>query len=199
MNKPLRNLYLLSAVFVSIGLTNCSDAGSSAPTPGEWRGDQAAFHLENDLLTGWWLQGMYCEADAGAPTCLATPIGVPTASAELDNNGFVLSLGDLTLQGTFVTQERVEGVWLMDAPGCCTASGDWSAVLIEALPEPVVVPGDAPTDPTQTITDPGQPKGDVCELWAQDRIDLAEPAWLGGTSECDAGDIDDDGRARALD
>jgi uncharacterized protein YkwD len=197
---PNLRSHTLLAVGLLCGVAGCTDASDSrAPIQGEWLGDQAGFHLENERLDGWWLQGMYCEVDDGPSSCLATPTGVPTASAALVDDTFVLHLGDLTLSGSFLTREQVEGTWFIDAPGCCSANGVWSAVLIEALPEPVVLPDDEdPGDLTHTVTPTPSVPEDVCAHWSQERADLTEPNWQGNAVGCDEGEIDEDARARVL-
>jgi uncharacterized protein YkwD len=192
--------HLLLAMGVTVAAASCADASPSAsPIAGEWRGEQVAFHLEEGVLSGWWLQGMYCEATVGASSCLAAPSGIASASATLVDGTFSLNLADLTVTGTFLSQEAVEGTWSIQAPDCCSASGPWSATLDEALPAPVELPD--PVSPVGTVTAVTQSTRtaeEVCALWVEERGHLTEPTWQGGVAACEPGDIDVNGRARVL-
>ncbi|MDP6946259.1 MAG: hypothetical protein QF464_19075, partial [Myxococcota bacterium] len=95
------------------------------PTQGEWLGEQVGFHLEDGQLSAWWVQGMYCEgADlsaVGGSTCVRVPTGISTSEAQLQGSSFTAAFGDLTLHGTFVSPEAVEGSWSLSSDNCCTA------------------------------------------------------------------------------
>lgn len=53
----------------------------------------------------------------------------------------------------------------------------------------------AGTDDSGTETDP---RAAVCARWEAAREDTREASWSGNVSSCDAGDLDDEGRGRAL-
>ncbi len=191
-------------------LSGCGSGSalSEGPVQGAWRGDQAAFQLEAGVLSGWWLQGMYCEGSSPSP-CLALPTGVPSASTELDGDAFTLTLGPFNLEGRFVTSERVEGQWSIEDPECCSSTGPWAAVLVEALPTPTPEldaheadaqgedSGEAPLTPLPTPSAPTN-EAEVCALWESERSDLREATWSGNSSTCDISDIDAEARERVL-
>jgi uncharacterized protein YkwD len=182
---------------------SCSD---SAPTPteGDWRGEQAGFHLEGGVMSAWWVQGMYCEgADlsaVGGQTCVRVPSGTAGASVPVLGASFAANFGDLSVAGTFVSGQRVEGTWSLSAESCCSEQGLWSAELYAALPKPINEPDAGTTD--DGTTPPDRPSTlssaeAVCARWNSDRAELEEPTWSGG-GDCDPGDIDAEGRARVL-
>jgi len=83
----------------------------------------------------------------------------------------------------------------------------WSAIAMLACAEEEVggtaIPLPPPVRDQDTggdITPPGatNPTDDVCERWEADRIDLSEGTWTGSIATCDAGTLDEEGRANTL-
>ena len=201
----------VTAVLFAASASACGDEDSGiTPTPGDWRGDQAAFHLEGDVLSEWWLQGMFCESAEGQPICLVVPQGVPEASTALEEGSFSLNVGELSVVGTFTGPEQVSGSWRIERAGCCSASGTWSATLHEALvirpaedadaPSPGLDGSASPPGPIQPTPGPGalQSADEACSVWSSAREDMSEAQWFGDASTCDPSDIDDAARARVL-
>lgn len=204
MNSTLHRHHAASVVALAAWLlVACgSSAPPTTPTQGEWFGEHVSFHLEGGQLSGWSLQGTYCEVTGTeGSACMGLPSGAAGTTVALDGDSFEATFGDVRVRGTFVESEEAEGTWAVDASGCCAASGTWQAELIEALAPPDPEPGSG--SGSGVTPDPGTggvftSAQKLCARWTDDRADLDEPFWTGDSASCTAGDIDGESRARVL-
>jgi uncharacterized protein YkwD len=201
-----RTIGLVGLVGLPLLGVGCASEPLLVPRQGAWQGDEVGFHLEAGGISDWQLQRLYCEGTLadGRTTCIGHPwssyeVAVPISGARAE-----AALDVLWLDARFVAEDRVQGEWRIDAPGCCAATGIWEATHVRDLP-PKPLPGEPrPTEPG-TTTDPATPQPTVtrqlmasaasmCARYNADR-GSQEPAWTGDIAECKAGDLDAEGRA----
>ena len=129
---PRSNSRAATGVLTAFVLVLAACGGNSGPVPtqGEWLGEQVGFHLEDGELSNWWVLGMYCEGDdltaIGGSTCVRVPSDASGTTTTLAGSTFSVTLGDLVLQGTFVSDVEIAGTWRIASDSCCTATGSWS-------------------------------------------------------------------------